>query len=578
MVHPFECVLVGHGTLPLACAEVLLAQGNSILAVISPNPALLRWATARGIPNAAALHTLAELLAGRTPGFLFSIGNEQLVPDESLALCQSAINYHDGPLPMYAGSHVTSWALMQREQAYAVTWHLMTRHTDAGDILRQTPVRISSDDSALTLNAKCYEAALSGFALLADDLANGRVQAHAQDLSRRSFFHRHRRPVNGAVLDWSRDGEDLCALVRALDFGAYPNPLGFPKILLGGEFLAVDTLEALPARSAHPPGTIAAIEPGSLVICTATCDVALRQVRTLAGQPLSIAQMTARFQLQAGRVLPRLEPLAAKQLNETTEALSRHERFWLGRLAAAEAPGLPWAAPSGPRPEAPVRHPLAVPPELLALIGERDDRPADFLLHVFLAWLARIHGQPAFSIGLREAALQAELGGLAGLFATTVPLQASVDLDASFSLFAEASRSELARLRSHRSYALDTVARHPELGVSGRTGGMPPWWIVAELAGPQQDPADTPAPHELVFQIAPDGRSCAWIAGSGALNPGQLERMSGQYLTLLMSSLGRPDIPLRHLPLLTEEERLALRAECGKPADAPQATPGRDKF
>jgi methionyl-tRNA formyltransferase len=585
MTHPFECVLVGHGTLPLACAEVLLARGNRIRAIISSDPALLRWAAARGIPNAAELHTLAELLAGRIPGFLFSIGNERLVPDESLALCKSAINYHDGPLPLYAGSHVTSWALMQRAQAYAVTWHLMTRHTDAGDILRQTPVRISSDDSALTLNAKCYEAALSGFALLADDLANDRVQAHAQDLSRRTFFHRNRRPVNGAVLDWGRHGEDLCALVRALAFGSYPNPLGFPKILLGGEFLAVDTLETLPAQSAHPPGTIAAIEPGSLVICTASCDVALCQVRTLAGQPLSIAQLVARFRLQAGDVLPGLEPLTAKQLNETTEALSGHERFWLSRLATADALGLPYCTPSDPKTEAPICHTFTIPSELLALIRERDDRPADFLLHVFLAYLARINGQPAFRVGLREATLQAELGGLSGLFATTVPLQASVDFDASFGLFVDASRSELSRLRSHRSYALDTLARHPELKISERAGGMPPWWIVAQLTGPQQDSAPAlhdewtknPAIHpELVFQIAPDGRSCAWINGSGTLSPRQLAQMSGQYLTLLKSSLSQPDLPLRSLPLLPDEERHTLRAECDKPADAPQAMPGQD--
>ena len=588
MLHPFECVLVGHGTLPLACAEVLLARGNRIRAVISADAALLRWAAAREIPHSAALHALAELLAGRSPDFLFSIGNERLIPDESLALCKSAINYHDGPLPMYAGSHVTSWALMHREQSYAVTWHLMTRHTDAGDILRQTRVGISADDSALTLNAKCYEAALSGFALLADDLENDRVQAHAQDLSRRTFFHRNRRPENGAVLDWRRHGEDLRALVRALDFGSYPNPLGLPKMLLGGEFVVVGTLDTLPVPSARPPGTIAAIEPGSLIICTASCDVALRHFRTLAGQALSIAQLAARFHLQAGDVLPGLEPLTAKQLNQTSEALSGHERFWLGRLAAADALGLPYSTSSGPKPEGPICHTFAIPPALLALTRQRDDRPADLLLHVLLAYLARINGQSAFSIGLREAALQSELGGLTGLFATTVPLRVSLDPQGSFDLFADASGSELSLLRSRRTYALDTVARHPELPVSQGAGAMPPWRIVAQLMGPHHDPAPVvrdglakntampPPSGELVFQIAPDGRSCAWIDGSGALSLSLLEQMRDHYLTFLDSSLRQPHLPLRSLPLLPEEDRLKLRAECEMPVDAPQAMPRQD--
>lgn len=571
MIHLFECALVGHGTLPLACAEVLLARGNSIRAVISSDPALLRWAAAREIPHSTALHALAELLAGRSPDFLFSIGNERLIPDELLALCKSAINYHDGPLPLYAGSHVTSWALMQRELTYAVTWHFMTRHTDAGDILRQTPVRISSDDSALTLNAKCYEAALSGFALLADDLANDRVQPHAQDLSRRTFFHRNKRPVNGAILDWTRDAEDLCALVRALAFGAYANPLGFPKVLLGGEFLAVDTLDMLPARSAHRPGTITGIEPDSLIISTASCDVAVRRIKTLTGQALSITELVARFHLQIGDVLPGLEPLMAKQLNETTTSLSRHERFWLGRLAAARALGLPYSTSvptsSDLKTEAPTHHALTFSPELVALIRGSDDTPADLLLHVFLAYLARINERSAFSIGLRDAGLQSELGGLTGFFATTVPLQVSLDLNGSFNLCVEASKQELSLLRSRRTYALDTAARHPELGISGT-----PWLIVAQLVGARQDPMPA-VRDELVFQIAPDGLSCSWIDSSGALSREQLEQMSGQYLAFLKNSLTNPALSLRSLPLLTDAERFKLQAVCNEPATAPEAMP-----
>lgn len=585
MIHPFECVLVGHGTLPLACAEVLLERGNRIRAVISSDPALLRWAAVREIAHSADLHALAGLLAGLSPDFLFSIGNERLIPDPLLALCKSAINYHDGPLPLYAGSHVTSWALIQREQTYAVTWHLMTHHTDAGDILRQTPVRISSDDSALTLNAKCYEAALSGFALLADDLANDRVQLHAQDLSRRTFFHRNKRPVSGAVLDWSRDAEDLCALVRALAFGSYANPLGFPKVLFGEEFLAVDTLDMLSVRSAHPPGTIAGIEPDSLVISTASCDVGLRQVKTLAGQALSIGQLVTRFHLQIGDVLPTLDPLTAARLDEATNSLSGHERFWLGRLTAARAIGLPYStsaatcssASADLKAVAPRHHTLALPPELAAVVADRDDRPADLLLYVFLAYLARINGQSAFSIGLREADLASELGELSSLFATTVPLQVSLDLNGPFNLCADASRSELSLLRSRRTYALDTMARHPGLDISGRARGTPAWLIVAQIMDPHQDltaivrdgltEKTAPSPHELVFRIAADGLSCAWTDGAGALTPRQLEQMSGQYLTLLQSSLTMPGLPLRSLPLLSQEERRNLRA-VDEPVDA----------
>jgi hypothetical protein len=59
---------------------------------------------------------------------------------------------------------------MGREKAFGVTWHVMSGLVDAGDILKQYPLDIADDDTALTLNAKCYEAAIRSFAELIDDL------------------------------------------------------------------------------------------------------------------------------------------------------------------------------------------------------------------------------------------------------------------------------------------------------------------------------------------------------------------------------------------------------------------------
>ena len=70
-----------------------------------------------------------------------------------------AINYHDAPLPRYAGRHATPWAILQQETQYAVTWHVMASTIDAGDILVQQPVSIAPQDTAYTLNLACFDAA-----------------------------------------------------------------------------------------------------------------------------------------------------------------------------------------------------------------------------------------------------------------------------------------------------------------------------------------------------------------------------------------------------------------------------------
>lgn len=74
---------------------------------------------------------------------IFSIVNRHLIPNELIALPQHlAINYHEAPLPNYAGVHATSWAIMNREVKHGITWHVMTERVDAGDILKQHFVEI----------------------------------------------------------------------------------------------------------------------------------------------------------------------------------------------------------------------------------------------------------------------------------------------------------------------------------------------------------------------------------------------------------------------------------------------------
>ena len=64
------------------------------------------------------------------------------------------INFHDGPLPRYAGLHVTSWALLNQEREHGVSWHVMEVGVDTGDVLAESRFQLSDDDTAFTVNAK----------------------------------------------------------------------------------------------------------------------------------------------------------------------------------------------------------------------------------------------------------------------------------------------------------------------------------------------------------------------------------------------------------------------------------------
>jgi chemotaxis protein methyltransferase CheR len=119
--NKMSSVIIGSGTLPIRCAEILLAGGDgggqSLTAVVSADAQVKAWARANDVPLVAPGANLADELKLLPPfDFLFSVVNEHILRDDVLSLPRRlAINYHDAPLPRYAGTHATSWALLNNE-------------------------------------------------------------------------------------------------------------------------------------------------------------------------------------------------------------------------------------------------------------------------------------------------------------------------------------------------------------------------------------------------------------------------------------------------------------------------------
>ena len=105
-----------------------------------------------------------------------------------------AINFHDAPLPAYAGLYATSWALLGAEPQHGVTWHTMEAAVDEGEILAQERFDVAVDETAFTLNAKCYEAGISSFQELVGDLESGELEPRPQGTGERRYFSKFQRP------------------------------------------------------------------------------------------------------------------------------------------------------------------------------------------------------------------------------------------------------------------------------------------------------------------------------------------------------------------------------------------------
>ena len=181
-------VFIGDGSLLVQCADAFRKAGHSVSAVVSANAANLQWARDQGIDAIPLEGDWPARLDAHAFDYLFSVANLRMLPPAVLARARRmAINFHDGLLPRYAGLNATCWALMAQEPVHGISWHEMVERADAGRIVRQASFEVSPSETALSLNAKCYEAGLASFAEIAQDLALGELVLSTQHGTREYF-------------------------------------------------------------------------------------------------------------------------------------------------------------------------------------------------------------------------------------------------------------------------------------------------------------------------------------------------------------------------------------------------------
>jgi methionyl-tRNA formyltransferase len=314
---PFSCIILGDQSLTIACADMIVSAGHRVVAIVSTDADVCGWAASQGI---RVLEKPADV-TGSTVGpfdWLLSIANLRIIPQSVLKLPgKGAVNFHDGPLPRYAGLNTPAWAIINGETQHGVSWHMIEGGVDEGDLLAQELVDIAPDETAFSLNSKCYAAGMESFAGVLAQLEQGTPARSPQDLTQRSYFSRDQRPAPFGMIDFSASTAAITALLRGLDFGGYWNPLGVGKI---SHAQGVSTVAAgASAQGSGAAGTVLDVGNGTLVVATADGAVSLTGV---AGAPLP----------PAGTVLDPIDPAMVQAQQEVL----RDEPFWRARLGVMD--------------------------------------------------------------------------------------------------------------------------------------------------------------------------------------------------------------------------------------------------
>lgn len=285
-------LLIGNESLTVECGKRWLERGHALAAVVTREPKVASWAAHAGLRVIAPGAGLVERTAGLAVDWLLSVANLSVVPAPVLALARAGgVNFHDGPLPGYAGLNAPVWALLNGETTHAITWHLMTGGIDEGDVLAIRSFAIEADDSAFTLNARCFAAAVDSFAEVMTAMEAGGQPRQPQGAGPRKIWRRADRPRAGGRLDFTQPADAVARMVRALDHGGYRNPLAVAKLEVPGQVWAVGRAEVIPGFGA--PGAVLGRGGDHLDVACATGAVRLSGLTCLKGLPIDTGRAGA---------------------------------------------------------------------------------------------------------------------------------------------------------------------------------------------------------------------------------------------------------------------------------------------
>jgi len=280
-----RCVVIGTTRLCISILNQLVDHAWNILYVVSDDPVVRDYCFNKNLKLVEDLEQVNE-----NHFVLFSVANYLIIPSRFLSshAVSLAINYHDSLLPKYAGVNSTTWAIYNNESSHGVSWHLISSGIDEGGLLKQSSIPLSKDETAFSLNLKCFEEAVRTFISLLKDIENGTLEIVEQDVTSKSYYGKEYIPENYGIIDFCHTYEEIERLYRSLYFGeeGYSNTVASVKIWDGKKSYLVGSINFLEKENAVP-GYVYSISQSALNIGIKDGILSIQKLMTHEGLPLS---------------------------------------------------------------------------------------------------------------------------------------------------------------------------------------------------------------------------------------------------------------------------------------------------
>ncbi|WP_159765670.1 polyketide synthase [Streptomyces sp. HM190] len=522
------CYVIGGTRVLTRCTAKLLDAGVHVAGVLSDDTAVVAWAGEHDVPVLDPHADLAATLSRRPFDYLLSIVNFRILTADVLNLPRvAAVNFHDGPLPRYSGSHVPAWALYEGATRHAATWHRMTEAVDAGGVLLERWFPVRDHSTALSLTYETAEVGIDLFDSLVPHIVAGTLPDAVDTADReRRFYRRSARMASGGIVHAGTPAAEAARLSKALDYGSFPNPLGIPTLLTEQGAVLTRQIRLIPRDEPRTDTVVRSVTTSALTLSAPDADLVLSDFAAVDGSALSGQAAAQRLGAVEGAPLPpvgaeRLAAVAAAQ-----KALRVHEPWWRARLLDLRPARLPvddfsaGAAHYG-------RYELAFVP--------RSREETISLVRAFLAVVAERAEEPAFDFAWSPSAARARAEDTHGIAAARFPVRYDGDS-------ASALRDKLDEAAARSGYTADLEVR---LGLAGRPlgSGEPTFTDVMVLERASGEEASA-APHtEIALLCLRDGPPTVFVRDTAMAREEALEFTERIEDLALAALLHGDDIP-----------------------------------
>ncbi len=574
----FSCIFIGETTLLTVCADAVLARGHKIHCIISSDTYVQTWASSQGIRCFSTLKDASSFCFDQVFDYLFSVINHQILSPQWLSLpIKRAVNYHDGPLPRYAGVHATAWAILNQEKTHGVTWHEITDVVDAGDILKQVFFQVTPAETTMSLNLKAYQHAGTSFEALIDELASNTVQVKIQDLNNRTYYERYKKPFANGWVDWSQSSNHIITVFQALQFGQYVNRLSAIKSIINNSVYILTGISETQVVSHAKPGTVVAVSEEKWQIATSTYDILITQLLDCNRKPQPLDALATAHHVSEGHCLfsPSAENIAI--FESVSHRFASSEAFWVNEYRTF-SPTVLTDMQSNPVKDASKksgsRHALAVVEisdvflEYMETRFSKKITASTVLLTVYLIYLYRLTGRHHIGVFMGATLPDDMPEVIRPLLSTVKPLDVLFDPDSSFEEAVYSVFQKHSSLEKQDGCLSDIFTRYPDLSVNFSSVSC---GVVISDAGLRTDLTDstdltglTALIHTpFVCEIASDGSKMTfWVDENlDLLGLNNVSNDIPNHLGALLNAImDMDDIQISALSLISPESRKALLA------------------